>query len=425
MNWYGGPAVPQLATYSNSHVPPRASEELLAWQLNAATIAQGDLARTDFEHNANELKLGLSVEGNAALETFDPQGRGESLNGTALGRTVPHEPDDTSRAAALPSLADNLPQVATAYLRDVNAWRAAEEVRVRRFAQVILVGSGSLLVGLAMLLVWQLAGRAAIWLPAGSVATATLLLCSVWLGMSLDRPLEITRKAVPNFSPERGLAKLRIEDTEETSYKVARPELDARFKESLFESGEALQREEREVHLPVVIASGGTSASGASEHARERRFAVPYADQWAKKDRPTEFDFARPDPNAEFADELDEQEESLADVRERWEWSHLAGLETISRTSQATVPLREQVPSMLAINQSTNPSQPAASTPATGPDSTAPAPTVYWNPDLVTDKNGQAHVSFELPQRNVRYRLMIDAHGNGRIGSHSQIIVAE
>jgi hypothetical protein len=110
-------------------------------------------------------------------------------------------------------------------------------------------------------------------------------------------------------------------------------------------------------------------------------------------------------------------------VRERWEWSHLAGLETISRTSQATVPLREQVPSMLAINQSTNPSQPDE--PTTGPDSTAPAPTVYWNPDLVTDKNGQAHVSFELPQRNVRYRLMIDAHGNGRIGSHSQIIVAE
>ncbi|MGY8770971.1 MAG: hypothetical protein ACKVH8_21380, partial [Pirellulales bacterium] len=43
--------------------------------------------------------------------------------------------------------------------------------------------------------------------------------------------------------------------------------------------------------------------------------------------------------------------------------------------------------------------------------------TIYWNPFLETGKQGKATLSFGLPPEPGKYRISIDAHSNGRLGS--------
>jgi hypothetical protein len=52
------------------------------------------------------------------------------------------------------------------------------------------------------------------------------------------------------------------------------------------------------------------------------------------------------------------------------------------------------------------------------------APTsLYFNPQLMTDAEGKATIHIKMPQAESEYRLLIDALGQGRIGSQQQTIV--
>lgn len=46
-----------------------------------------------------------------------------------------------------------------------------------------------------------------------------------------------------------------------------------------------------------------------------------------------------------------------------------------------------------------------------------------WAPALMTDHDGRATVRFRLPLRPATYRVLVDAHGNGRIGSAMSTII--
>jgi len=61
-----------------------------------------------------------------------------------------------------------------------------------------------------------------------------------------------------------------------------------------------------------------------------------------------------------------------------------------------------------------------ASSPSEG---LAPA-TVFWDPLVQVGKNGRARVRFRLPQRAGVFRLLVEAHGGGRIGSATVRIVS-
>ncbi|HEX5104185.1 MAG TPA: hypothetical protein VFV87_10260, partial [Pirellulaceae bacterium] len=52
----------------------------------------------------------------------------------------------------------------------------------------------------------------------------------------------------------------------------------------------------------------------------------------------------------------------------------------------------------------------------------AAPPSIYFNPKLIADENGRATIEFTLPPVESEYRLLIDALGNGRIGSLQQVI---
>ena len=55
----------------------------------------------------------------------------------------------------------------------------------------------------------------------------------------------------------------------------------------------------------------------------------------------------------------------------------------------------------------------------------ATPPSLYFNPNLETDANGVATVRFAMPAGPSEYRLLIDALGQGRIGSRQELIVAQ
>lgn len=55
----------------------------------------------------------------------------------------------------------------------------------------------------------------------------------------------------------------------------------------------------------------------------------------------------------------------------------------------------------------------------------ASAATVYWEPLLVTDAEGRASIRFRLPETPTTYRVLVDGHGQGRIGSYLGRIVVQ
>ncbi len=56
------------------------------------------------------------------------------------------------------------------------------------------------------------------------------------------------------------------------------------------------------------------------------------------------------------------------------------------------------------------------------PQSAVAPASLYFNPQLMTDSNGKATIQFTMPPVEAEYRLLVDALGQGRIGSQQQRI---
>jgi hypothetical protein len=55
---------------------------------------------------------------------------------------------------------------------------------------------------------------------------------------------------------------------------------------------------------------------------------------------------------------------------------------------------------------------------------TLPPETVYWNPLLIADGDGKASVQFSLGDTETTYRVLVNGHADGRIGSQRGEIVS-
>lgn len=51
-------------------------------------------------------------------------------------------------------------------------------------------------------------------------------------------------------------------------------------------------------------------------------------------------------------------------------------------------------------------------------DRSTPMETVCWEPLLLTDAQGRTTLQFRLPDTATTYRVLVDGHSQGRIGSH-------
>ena len=55
----------------------------------------------------------------------------------------------------------------------------------------------------------------------------------------------------------------------------------------------------------------------------------------------------------------------------------------------------------------------------------APMETVCWEPLVLTDDQGRATLQFRLPDTATTYRVLVDGHAQGRIGSYLGRIVVK
>ena len=51
--------------------------------------------------------------------------------------------------------------------------------------------------------------------------------------------------------------------------------------------------------------------------------------------------------------------------------------------------------------------------------------TLYWEPLLFTDAQGRVTIRIRLPDAAATYRVLIDGHAQGRIGSHRDRITVD
>jgi len=58
-------------------------------------------------------------------------------------------------------------------------------------------------------------------------------------------------------------------------------------------------------------------------------------------------------------------------------------------------------------------------------DRGAPLETVCWEPLLLTDAQGRATLQFRLSDAATTYRVLVDGHAQGRIGTHLGRIVVQ
>jgi uncharacterized protein YfaS (alpha-2-macroglobulin family) len=63
---------------------------------------------------------------------------------------------------------------------------------------------------------------------------------------------------------------------------------------------------------------------------------------------------------------------------------------------------------------------PPAGAPASDASTGAPS-AIYFNPQLITAADGTVTIEFRMPQVPSAYRVLLDAYGNGRVGSSAEL----
>ena len=51
--------------------------------------------------------------------------------------------------------------------------------------------------------------------------------------------------------------------------------------------------------------------------------------------------------------------------------------------------------------------------------------TLYWNPLAIADPDGRMPIAFDLPEQSGAFDVLVDAHGDGRVGSGRTVIKVE
>lgn len=299
----------------------------------------------------------------------------------------------TTESHAPPALVDNLKEVETQYRAAIVAWRDAQQDRLHRLAQMILLGSMVVLIALALLAMLRATGSPGVWIPAAACSLATLMLSTVWLGARIDRPIEVAARPLKTYAgPPVAIDALHADDVD----------VDGTSDPSQYRMFGAM-KQPMGGHGAIAGAPGNLSL-GRDDFLRFDGNAAaslpPYLLNWR------------------FA------------LEDRWSTS-LAAKHRSSQTdgfgAYGAAMTPEHAPEAYALGAMPTPANKRSyrnlvesldwTDQVADIDSKRTVKTLYWNPVLKTDAEGRAEIRFSLPQRETRYRLTIFAHGNRRFGT--------
>lgn len=315
--------------------------------------------------------------------------------------------EDASRVeiapAAPPLLGDNLQQVEAAYQYAITQRHDAQQARLRVFATAICVISLLVLLVTAIAAVLRTAGHIYVWAPALSVSLGSLLVGLMWIGTEQRTEFAIGAVALREFDGETQQVALvdeqsGVDSTFESEVspmnRPTAPRTEAVADVPLPTVADPSST--RDSDEPSTTATSETNAAGLSLGAGVGGVGVggglgasamdPAGLSTLDRLRTKDFYSFVPEPFANDA---------------HYFGSGSLGRTLLNPTEYTPLPIRRfalgDMPPLPAIE------------PARALD------TIYWDPLVKSNEQGEAELRFQLPQHG-RYRVLIDAHGNGRLG---------
>jgi hypothetical protein len=291
-----------------------------------------------------------------------------------------------------PLVFDNAVQQAQSYQQSLASELKEQRQTQRRTAWLLLAGSG---IGIGLLLLggfMKWLPRARYWLPIAGLLGCTGLLGAVWLPQGDSPP---ATPAAPAIVP---LTTYGVRSQPPTSGNMddARPNLSA-LALGLRDRSDGTPLTREESRLPVLLTESESLTDSAQKDVRgETRQLYAMAD-WDR--------FAESGEGRELA--LNSGAKGIAAGKERagkgLEHSYFGDSMASSSSGQILSALERYEPA------------------ATGVQPTI-LQTLYWHPRLMTDSTGVCRVQFPAPPGPLAHRLTVIGHGEGRVGTASQLV---
>jgi len=331
------------------------------------------------------------------------QSAGQTAAGLASAAPPPTEPIH---------LASNRASVEAA-ARQAIAQAIDQRRQVSRTVAWLLVAGGLLILGLAAAeLVLRTARSAKLLVPAGAIAAASLVVGLLWTlnpRSAPERPLAMARSAVP----ARRAAQSAGEQQRARAPTEKKP----------------TKTEPSSAGRSAGIGGLGGGAAGQLHRSPEPLWDQPAAVPPASALTPSRQSASAPTGTAsrENASAGNASVAKDSAGNQPADKDALDQLAARGRRKLAASPAKaEESSSLAAAPPPAMPASPAA-LPAASPAAAAAPPAapaaLYFNPQLLTDKEGRATIEFTMPKTPAEYRLLIDALGQGRIGSQQMTIV--
>ena len=413
----------------------------------------GDVAADSLAMDAPAAGSGLADASMPALE----------LNSLAQNELLEVTLDDVEA----PRLeASNLAAVRSAYEAAVVEARQAAAQRKATIARLLMIGGLAVLGLLAMQALLRMSPKASVWLPAVSIAAASLLIGLVWWSPSFERGEAVQMAAVPAAKHEaesspssaKGDAMMRtfsqtdstegdLDNASPPATMEAPPPLASRtpgaaaLKQEGIAAMEAAADKAVEVAPPLAAKEVEGQPRPPGEVAESLRAeASVQADAGARSKSPASAMDAAPAapsarafaargdlraagaPPAAAAMSLPQTPEPPTSDNLRAEQARSAkGVpDDVNANAAADRQLARRAKSAMQLRQS---DRPQATPEEKFQANVVAPPALLFEPVLATDSQGQATVTFTLPDVDCEYRVLIDAIGHGRVGSLQKVIV--
>lgn len=340
----------------------------------------------DFAWGVNEMK-----------DTLPP---GEMASGRFAKDAAAAEDASRARIAAVapPLLGDNLQQVEAAYQHAITQRHDAQQARLRTFATAICVISLLVLLVTAIAAVLRTAGQIYVWAPALGVSLGSLFVGLMWMSTEQRTEFAVGAVALQEFDGE----------TRQVALVDEQSGVDGTFESEVSPTnGPAAPRSEAAADMPMPPVVDPSSTRDSDEPATLETNAAGLSLGAGMGGVGGGLGAAAIDSSGLSTLDRLRTKDFYSFVPEPFAIdAHYYGIGSLGRTllnptEYTPLPIRRfalgDMPPLPAIE------------PARAFD------TIYWDPLVKTNDQGEAELRFQLPQHG-RYRVLIDAHGNGRLG---------
>lgn len=322
-------------------------------------------------------------------------------------------------------LASNQEQAQAAVAEAAQALQQSRQQRLTAIGSALLIGGILLLAAIGIGALRRSMPRVAIVVPSLAASLAGIVLGFMWIGsppVASHRTLaEASRPSASSVS-ESGSQRVELERTDVggTTASAAQEMRDARGLATASSGGMPAETVASPAAMPAAPAArsapGGFGAiAGAAGGAAAAKDGAPIVPAASEPLATAPLASALMPSDAQAKENANQPKSDTLAVTPQ---QPAIGREAASAPAIAAAELANNNPLRSALGAAGRaPQLPRAAT-----QEEAPA-ALYFNPQLATDAQGRANIEFVVPPVESEYRLLIDALGQGRVGSRQQQLI--